>query len=358
VEAAGDHGRRRALDGLFPARTANRDARDLFEQARHLSQQRTLDGYRKAIELLERAVVLDPEFAQAFSLLGMAYANRLGFNVEPTFPAFAQVERAARRALELDPIDGEARALLAVVAYRVEYRWNSARALFQEALRLAPNSTLVHSSFAWALVFNGHFDEAMHHVRLSQELDPLNLGLRASNAAVAMYARRFDFAIREFNTVLQLEPDHLFARVVLGVTYLSMGDPDSAMEHLESIGRAVPGHPGPTFCMVCVDGLRGAQDQGRRRLCALVADLGERHYSRVNLAMAQTCLGDFDEAFASLEHAAEVHDLLFVSVPTHALFAPLRNDPRYPALLQRHGLDPVALPQVEDRIGLRDESPM
>lgn len=345
----------RSFNSLLPSTTANRDARDLFERARYLSQQRTFDGYRKAIELLERAVAIDPGFAQAHSLLGSAYANRIGFNVEPTFPAFTQVESAARRALELDPLDGEARALLAVVAYRVEYRWHDAEPMFQEALRLTPNSTLVHSSYAWALVFNGHFDDAARHARLSQELDPLNVALRANNAAIAMYARQYDVAIREFTGVLQLEPDHLFSRVVLGVTYMTIGDTDLAMAQFDHLGKVVPTHATPKFCKLCVRGLRGQIEQGRRELVALLEEIGDEHYSRVNLAMSQTCLGDIDGAFASLELAAQARDVLFVSVPAHALFQPLRQDPRYLEMTSRYGLDP--LPQLTNqlRCGSRED---
>ncbi len=296
--------------------------------------------------LLERAVTLDPDFAQAYSHLGSAYANRLSLNLEPSYPGFADVERAARRALELDPLDGEARALLATILYRVELRWTEAEVLFQESLRLAPNSTLVHTSYAWALVFNGRFDEAMGHTRLAQSLDPLNLGLRANNAAIAMNAHRFEQALHEFTSVLQIDPDHLFSRVVASVTCLAMGDPDAAMAHLDHIAGLVPDHFSPRFCRVCVFGMRGrldprARDEGERALASLLAEIGDRHYSRVNLAMAQVCLDDLDGAFASLDLAADAREVLFVCIRVHPLFEPLRRDARYLELLGRRGLEPL-----------------
>jgi hypothetical protein len=103
-----------------------------------------------------------------------------------------------------------------------------------------------------------------------------------------------------------------------------------------------------------VHGLRGrrgdewARETGTRELAALLAEIGTQRYSRVNLAMTQVCLGDLDGAFASLEFAADVHEVLFVCVRVHPLFEPLRRDARYPALLRRHGLEPLPPETFDD----------
>jgi TolB-like protein len=342
-----DVGSNWSINGLRPTNTENRDARDLFERARYLEQQRTLEGYQKAIALLERAVAIDPTFAQAYSHLGSAHANRTALIVEPTFPSFDHVKRAALRALELDPLDGDARALLGMVAYRIDYRWDLAEPMFHEGLRLAPNSVLVHSSYAWGLVFNGRFEEALRHTRLAQDLDPLNLGLRANNVAIALFARHYDLAISEFKAVIQLEADHVFSHVMLGMTYMSIGQHEVAMPHFEHVCGVMPNHFSPRFCRICVFGLRGDIERGKRDLEILLREIGDRHYSRFNLAMAQSCLGDLEGALKSLEYAAENRDVLFVSLPAHALLDRNREDPRYLGLLRRYGLP--LLPPIQSR---------
>ena len=328
----------RSIAGLRPVHTDNRDARDLFERARYLDQQRTVEGYEKGVALLERAIVLDPDFAQAHSHLASSLANLAALLVTPTYPIFDRVKQAVHRALELDPLDGDARALLAVIAYRVEFDWARGELLFHDALRLAPNSPLIHSSYAWGLVFNGRFDEAIRHTQLAQELDPLNLGLRANNAAIAQFARHHALAIREFEAILELDATHLFSRVMLGVTLMVTGDYDGAMPHFDRACLDAPLHASARFCRVCIHGLRHEPERGRRDLAALLVELGDRHYSRFNLAMAQTCLGDHDDALASLEEAGRTHDVLFVSLPVHALFESHRSDPRYIDLARRYNL--------------------
>ena len=328
----------RAIRALVPAGTASREARDLFERARYLSQQRSHEALTSAIGLLQRAVDIDPSFAQAHSHLGSCYGSRVGLLSEPTYPRFHQIKHIALRALELDPLDGDARALLAGIVFRIERRWAVAEPMFHEALRVAPNSTLVHVSYAEALVYNGRSDEALQHTRLAQELDPLNLGLRAANARIAMFARRYDDALREFDAVLQLDPDHYFARVVRGITYLCMGDADAAMPNFDHFASMRTSHFTHSFGRIAAFGVRGDIDRGIDELAALRVEIGDRHFAYSNLALSQVCLGDVDGALASIEKAALAHELLFPCLPVHPLYGAIHRDPRYPALLARYGL--------------------
>jgi TolB-like protein len=332
----------RDVNALAPPGTAHREARDLFERARYLYQQRSHDALTKAIGLLERAVEIDPLFAQAHSHLGSCYASRVGLMSEPTYPRFHQIKRIALRALELDPLDGDARALLAGILSRIERQWRLAEPMYHDALRLAPNSVLVHSNYAEGLVYNGRVDEALRHARLAQDLDPLNLGLRAVTGRIAMFARDYDLALHEFNAVLQVEPDHYFARVVSGVSLLCIGDAAAALAAFDRFEALQTTHYTHRFCRICAHGVAGDIERGTHELAALLAEIGDRHFSHANLAMSLVCLGDVDGSLAAIERAADMHDLLFTCLPAHPLFGPVRRDPRYPALLARYGLtDPA-----------------
>lgn len=348
AESAG--GRTTSYRGIpaKPISTDNRPARDLFERARYVAQLGTIEGYLKAIGLLEKAIALDPSFAQAYSHLAAARANLSPFIFEPAIPSFAKVKWAAQSALELDPCDGDARALLAVIAHRVESNWQVAEPMFREALRIAPSSVLAHTTYSWGLVFNGRFDEAIRHARMALELDPLNLSIRAHNARLYSYARDYELALAELRVVLEFEPDHLYSRLVLGMIHLSMGNHELAMPEFEFVARTVPEHSSAHFHMICVRGMRGEIARGKRELDELVARLGDAHYSPFNVALACACLGDRDGALASLDEAARIRDYLFVSAPANVLFDRYRNDPDYIELLHRHRLELLPLRPISE----------
>ena len=320
------------------ASTHNTEARALFDRARTLAQQGSIDGYRQAIVLLEKTIALDPRFAQAHSHLGAARAMLGPYVFAPTFPNFDFVKQAARRALELDPQDGEARALIANYTFRFERDWERAEAEFREALRVAPSSPLVHNTFSWALVFNGRYREATQHARIALNLDPLNIALRAHNARLYAYAGDFATAISELSAVLELDPQHLFGRLALGIVHFTRGDLDLAVPYFEAILREMPDHSSAQLHLICIWGLRGEVERGQASLHEMLARLGNNHFTPFFVALAQACLGDRDAALVSLEETARTSDYLTVSIPYHPIFDRYRDDPAYLAFLARHAL--------------------
>ena len=331
-------------DGPVPPRTKgriseNRHARDLFERARYLMQQRTHEGYRKAIELLEHAITIDPQFAKAHSHLGAAQGHFSGFVAGPTAPHIEQSRKAARRALELDPSDGEARAVLAALAHRFDGDWHAAEALYREALRLAPNSTFAHSSYAWGLCFHQRFDEAVQHAQTAIELDPLNLSLRVNKGFVHSYARRYDAAIAEFREVLDLEPKHLMSQLQLGQTFLWRGDMDRALEHFDIAIALWPSHATARLCRIAVIARRGDCESARDALREFLAENPGGLHAHFMVAMVQACLGDRDAMLASLQNAAKAKDFAIASLGVVPLFDRYRGDAGFIALAHRLGVD-------------------
>jgi hypothetical protein len=70
----------------------------------------------------------------------------------------------------------------------------------------------------------------------------------------------------------------------------------------------------------------------------------KREYvSPADIALFYARLGERDEAFAWLERAMQEHSILFNYLASDARFDNLRADPRFPALLGRVGLQPLAI---------------
>jgi serine/threonine-protein kinase len=313
-------------------------ARDLFERARYLVRVRNNEGLQRGIALLEESIALDPDFAPAHSQLGNAKSMYYGIMARPTLAAFREVEESARRALALDPLDGDARALIANIAFRVDRDWPRAEPLFREALALAPSSSGAHQSYAAALVFNGRYLEALEHARIALDLDPLNITVRIHLAVITSYARDYAAAVDEFLAVLDIEPDHYFARIMLGSAYLWAGAAAPAMTHFDAACRIAPDHPIAQFDRVFVHGLVGDIAGGRALLADLLARLEGRDYQVYNLAMAEAFLGDVAAACAALRRAADAHELLFMTLPADPSFDPYRDHPAFVALMEEYGL--------------------
>jgi tetratricopeptide (TPR) repeat protein len=63
------------------------------------------------------------------------------------------------------------------------------------------------------------------------------------------------------------------------------------------------------------------------------------YISPVSIAYVHTALGDTDQAFENLDRAIEDRDPNLLGLKSNPIFDPLRNDPRYHALLKKMQLD-------------------
>lgn len=160
-----------------PARgmTASKQAYDLFLQGRALSARVFGDGVLgTAVDLLEQAVELDPQFAEAW--VALAEAHQLIAVYTPCLDRNAASERmadCARTAIDLAPGLGYPYALLGV------HRWTQndivgALDLAFKAYRLEPDNPAVCMRLGSFLLYCGRTSDAMQYVEAAIDQDPVD----------------------------------------------------------------------------------------------------------------------------------------------------------------------------------------
>ncbi|MEE4152639.1 MAG: hypothetical protein V2I27_00615 [Erythrobacter sp.] len=169
----------RAL-GLTPSHapsrrmTRDREAYALYLQARAMIQKIGVEGaFAKGIEFLEKALEIDPEFAECWTAL--ANAHIMTAALTPSLERVAQSAEAARcaeRAIALDPGQGHAFSILGIHEWT---RFNPARALEMafEAYARDPNDADVCSRLGSCLLYLGKAREALPYVEEAVDRDPV-----------------------------------------------------------------------------------------------------------------------------------------------------------------------------------------
>ncbi|MFO1075970.1 MAG: adenylate/guanylate cyclase domain-containing protein, partial [Geminicoccaceae bacterium] len=151
-------------------RPSDLSAYDLYLLAVERKQRETKESIAEAVALLERSLAIDPDFARAWMVLGSCYAVSLRWS-DDWNGTHARYEENMRRAVELDPMDAEARAGLGF-ALAHDGDMAQAEAEFQEALRLNPNSADVLARYAlWQSTF-GKPDEGAVMAERAIRLNP------------------------------------------------------------------------------------------------------------------------------------------------------------------------------------------
>ncbi|ANL10284.1 adenylate cyclase 3 [Rhizobium sp. N113] len=151
-------------------RPTNLEAYDLCVRSRFLLAG-SPQSSREARALLERAIALDPDYAEAHRWLAFNHWFEWIHWGEPMEPHRSLAVKLAQRATALDSNDAGARWILGIILV-FERRWMEAEAEFETALRLDPN----HAD-AWAMmsnlpVYQGRPSEAIYQVERALRLNP------------------------------------------------------------------------------------------------------------------------------------------------------------------------------------------
>ena len=129
----------------------------------------------RAGELMRRAIQLDPQYAQAHAQLAWWHNIRIGEGRSPEMSEDARMaESLSRRAVELDPRDAVVLSVAAHVLSFIRGRPAEAMDMFDQALAINPNCTLVWSRSATTQVFLGNGEQALERVARAMRLSPFD----------------------------------------------------------------------------------------------------------------------------------------------------------------------------------------
>ena len=317
------------------------EAYHMYLQGRYLWHQRTRDSLKRSVELFERATVLSPGYAPAFSGLADAYAVLGFYDYLPPAQAFPRAKAAAQRALDLDARLAHAHASLGYVALYYDWNWAEAEAAFERAIALNPSYSVAHQWYANYLTARGRFDEAGAAMRRAQEVDPLSLIASAALGWVHFYQRDYDAAVAQCRRTLELNPRFELAHLWAGWAHEAAGRYADAVRHLtEAVRLSSDG-------AVALASLGRAQALAGDRAGALqtLAKLHRTHDAYLpafEVAKLHLALGQRDEAIAWLRraHAERSHSIVFLSVDPQLDL--LRHDARFVELESRVATAPKA----------------
>src|SRR5437899_2315315 len=316
--------------------TANTEAYELYHKGRSLWGKRTGDNIPKAIAFYEQAIARDPNYALAYAGLSSAYilspfyagANRLEMS--------AKAKEAALKALLLDPNLAEAHSALGKVLFFSEIDLAGATREDKRAIELKPNDADAHHWFSNdSLAALGQFDEAIAEGKRSVELDPLSIVINADLGETLFYARRFDESVAQLRKTLEIDPTSFYAHYNLGIALQAKGDLSGAIAEYEKAKQLTDNVAVSTF-WAQAKAHAGDKEAARRMLSELDEISKHREVLSYLRALLYLSLNNKDEALRWLEQSYDERDgsnICWINVDP--LLDPLHGDPRFEALVQK-----------------------
>ncbi len=184
-----------------------------------------------AMQMMERAVALDPEFAEAWAYLGtlhtQAYWQHWDRSPERLERAWNAIEAAER----LSPGLGETRIARGYYHYWGFLEYERALEEFAAAAQALPNNSQVVSGIGFVKRRQGKMDEALAMFRRAAELNPRDLVSVEAVAFTLMLVREYDEADRQLVRLLELNPANSNAYAArANIRLLASGDVPAARE--------------------------------------------------------------------------------------------------------------------------------
>jgi serine/threonine-protein kinase len=315
-------------EALAAGETSNIAAQTLVFQARNESYQFTVPALQQSLQLLEKAISLDPNYARAYAMKSFV-ANNLASQTARTPAELArgrdQALEYAKVALSIAPNLPIARSALGF-AYALNLQVGESLREHKIALSLASGDPDVIRNYGYVMSSIGQAEEALRYVDEALALDRFNSFSHTAHVTVLFNARRYEEAVR-YSLKLQQESPELFRfPVLLGHSLLMLGRTEEAAL---AFGDNITG-----------EALLAARSGNRELAFAKLAALQERDYEFVSVDAARIYaqLGDKDAAFEALNRAWEVRESRLLDLKTDPYLDSLRGDSRYAALVKRLGL--------------------
>ena len=302
-------------------------------------------GLREARNAFQKAVKLDAGYAQAWGALAITELLLPSYGLASFEDALSRGESAAQRALSLDPNTASAQVALGL-ANSIRFRWPEADQAFRRALVLAPGNAEAVNQYAQFLGAVGQLEPALREIERAQELDPLSPIIGVIHAGVLTALRRDDAAEAQIKSVLAAHPEFQAAHNWAANQYIDRKMYPEAETELRLLAK-LTGQNEDVKALLA----RGMADPAQRVAAVNSLETSPENdnirHDTIWYAFYLVSLGERNRALDELEIYAVKHNSGFTAWLWNRSFDPLRNDPRFKAVLAKLDL-PYTPPAVTE----------
>src|SRR5215471_13726605 len=293
-------------------------------------------GLLEARDSFEKAVNLDTGYAQAWGALAVTEFLLPSYGLESFDAALPKAESAAQRALSLDPNTASA-YVASGLADTFRSRWSEADQAFRRALVLAPGDAEALNQYAQFLSSVGQLEPSLREIERAQQLDPLSPIIGVIHAGVLAALRRDAAAEAQMKSVLAAHPDFAAAHTWAAVQYIDRKMYSDAEAELRASAK-LNGQNEDAKALLA----RGMADPAQRvaAVNSLETSLDNAEIRRdpIWYAFYLISLAERGRALDELEIYAAKRNSAFMAWLWNRGFDPLRDDPRFKAVLAKLAL--------------------
>ena len=222
--------------------TDNPKAQIEYQAGRREWNKRNKEGFENAIKHFERAIELDPNYADPYVGLGDTYGLLPVYNFAETSDTMPKAKAYAEKAIKLNPNLASAYNSIAWVLHTYEYDWVGAESNYKKAVQLNPNYATGHHWYGEYLYTMGKPEDGYAHLLKATELDPGSKIIKCNFAFCCLMLNKNEEALKIIEEALEIDPMFHFS---LSIKYyrLEGGDISGAILVAEEARKKYPKQP-------------------------------------------------------------------------------------------------------------------
>jgi adenylate cyclase len=259
---------RRALQYVA---TSNPEAYDYYLRGRKFLYAMTARDFQHAIRMYDRAIELDPNYANAFAGIADTYSQMYRFaDAKPENAASAL--KASRKAVELDPDSAEAHASLGLSLF-INDKYDEAERHFETAILLNPKLFESYYFYALSCKSQGNHEKAARLFIQASEVNPADYQCHGFQALAYTALGRTEEATKaRVKTIelierhLDMNPDDTRALCFGAANLSSLGESQRAMDWATRALENSSEEPLVLYNVACTYTLEGETDRSMELL--------------------------------------------------------------------------------------------
>lgn len=328
----------RGDEPLVKLQTISTEAYELYLKGRFFWNQRGI-GLKKALHYFELALIEDQDYALALSGLADTYSLLSWYGYMPSREVIPKAIAAAKQALKLDPQLAEAHTSLGFCLLCHYRDWAGSESQLRRAIELNARTIPARYWLGWLHSCRGNHDAAIEQCRQAGELEPFSSIARTFFGWTYYHAGKFDQAEQQLRKVIELDGRFVFGMWLLGRVYVAVGKRDLALEALVKADEISSGAAW-TRCMLGHAFAVFGEPAKAMEILADLQDSSKYPFTRaIGVALPLLGLGDRDQALTWLEKGCNDRDVWALMMKVDPVYADLRTDTRFVALLSSIGLE-------------------
>jgi DNA-binding winged helix-turn-helix (wHTH) protein/Flp pilus assembly protein TadD len=318
--------------------TDNVEAYQEYLRGRFYLIKREVESLRQALRHFEKAVGIEPLYALPYTGIAQVYLLLPLLDELSPHEAFPRAKAAILRALEIDPNLAEAHTLLGIYLINQDWNWPGAEISLSRALQLNPNSADGHQVYATFLLRLGRIAEAIVELNKAKAIDPLSPVINTWLAEALSYLGEYEASILLHQETLKFSPNYFVAYYHLTLTYLFNNQPDKAIETSEQALKLSAHISLTQFSSVLLLKVLGNEKKARQTLKHLEAARKTKYISASNIASCYAAFQEKEETLAWLTIALEEKDPNITWIKIDREYDFLRNDESFHKILAQVNL--------------------